>query len=325
MAVSIVLAHNCISNLDLMVQARARLRLWQERVLAAVQSTQLDSASVLPILLREDASSEPAPRSTPFSVQHQQDCRFNGELEGDVRDPTKRRPLVATEDLFVDHHVRQHIANLRVGQEPRPDYVLPLTGAQLSRMPHYRLLMPVTEEIPITESARREEAAAWRQLYAEDYRCNIAVGQMHQHKDTCFKYVVNKGIRKAKHCRFHFHHFVKLMVEKVLEGKAKIQEYVLARTGKDLVLPRQPGQTPSPLVQFDPATGEQIALRPTNELGPSVITDDTHGKLGLVVPIRWNPLEGSSNGPAQVATRGNLDYQSMLRTFDDGFCDRGKC
>jgi len=37
------------------------------------------------------------------------------------------------------------------------------------------------------------------------------VGQMHLHKDTCFKYVIDKGVRKAKHCRFHFNHFVTLM------------------------------------------------------------------------------------------------------------------
>ena len=30
-------------------------------------------------------------------------------------------------------------------------------------------------------------------------------------------------------------------------------------------------------------------------------------------------MEGSSNGPGQVSIRGNTDYQSMLRTFLDGF------
>ena len=50
-----------------------------------------------------------------------------------------------------------------------------------------------------------------------------------------------------------------------------------------------------------------------------VITDNRTGKLGCVAPIRWNPLEGSSNGPAQVLTRGNCDYQCMMRTFSEGF------
>ncbi len=50
---------------------------------------------------------------------------------------------------------------------------------------------------------RCEEGALWRCAFAEDYHCNIAAGQMRQRKDTCFKCVVQKGIRKAKHGRFH--------------------------------------------------------------------------------------------------------------------------
>ena len=81
----------------------------------------------------------------------------------------------------------------------------------MSRMPRYRLLAPLTLDAPVTEEERREEARLWREAFCEDYRCNIAVGQMHLHKDTCFKYVIDKGVRKAKHCRFHFNHFVTLM------------------------------------------------------------------------------------------------------------------
>ncbi len=142
---------------------------------------------------------------------------------------------------------------------------------------------------------------------------------MHQHKDTCFKYVVQKGIRKAKHCRFHFNHFVTLAVRSTVEDLTKVREIVFARTGKDLVLPRKPGQAAPALVQIDADTGEPVPLRPTTCLGPSVITDDTCGKCGCVAPVRWNPLEGSSNGPAQVAIRGNVDYQNMARTFTEGF------
>ena len=65
-------------------------------------------------------------------------------------------------------------------------------------------------------------------------------------------------------------------------------------------------------------------MRPTNHLGPMVVVEDNRGKGGRVRPIRWNPLEGSSNGPGQVATRGNLDYQSMLRTFRNGFYGAGE-
>ena len=42
----------------------------------------------------------------------------------------------------------------------------------------------------------------------------------------------------------------------------------------------------------------------------------------MVMPIRWNPMEGSSNGVAQAALNSNVDFQSMMRTLWDGFSDR---
>ena len=176
-------------------EARALLRGWQERVLAAVQSMHIDSAAVLPLLLTDDPNTLPPPRSTPFSPKQQAECRFDGALEDDARNADKRRQLVATEDLFVDHHVRRHVASLPAGMEPRAEYLLPLTGAQLSRMPHYRLFRPMSSSAPIGSHEREEEAAQWASAYAEDYRLNIAVGQVHQHKETCFKYVVQHGVR----------------------------------------------------------------------------------------------------------------------------------
>ena len=295
------------------------LRGWQERVLAAVQSIQIDSAVVLPLLLTGSTDPGPAPRSTPFSAQQQRDCRFDGEMEDDVRDPTMRRPLIPTEDFYVDHHARQHAANLLPGQDSKPEYLLPLTGAQLSRMPHYRLLRPMTDGVPLTEEELRQEAAIWRDAFTEDYRANIAVTQMHEHKDTCFKYVIQKGIRKAKHCRFHFCHFVTLAVHTIVDGVSKVRDIVFARTGKDIVLPRKPGEPPPRANLVDAATGEAVPLQPTAQLGPTVVTDTARGMQGRVQPIRWNPVEGSSNGPGQVLTRGNLDFQCMLRTFTAGF------
>ena len=105
-------------------EARALLCRWQERVLVAVQSMQLDSAAVLPLLLTEDPDAAAAPRSTPFTEQQQRQCKFDGDLDGDAREPEKRRPLVATEELFVDHHVREHAARLPLGAEPKPEYLL---------------------------------------------------------------------------------------------------------------------------------------------------------------------------------------------------------
>ena len=96
------------------------------------------------------------------------------------------------------------------------------------------------------------------------------MGQMHEHKDTCFKNVIEGGMRRAKHCRFNVNHFVEEEVEKEEDTGVRIRKYVFARTGKDPVLPRRPGEAAPSLAPVDPATGELVALRPTNELGPSV-------------------------------------------------------
>ena len=80
----------------------------------------------------------------------------------------------------------------------------------------------------------------------------------------------------------------------------------------------QPGEDACSLVRFD-EDSELLPLRPTIQLGPKVIADgppDMHGRVQI---IRWNPLEGSSNGPMQVCMRGNMDCQSMLRTLGYGF------
>ena len=305
-------------------EARSRLRKWQESVLAAVQSMQLDSAAVLPLLLADDTAEVPTPRNTPFTEEQRRECRMDGQPEEDVRDPTKRRVLVETEPAFVDHHIRRYRERLGEGETPRREHFLPQTGAQLCRLPTYRLLRPCTEDDLDTQEGRRREAAAWRTLYCEDYRQNIAVGQMHAHKDTCFKYVVDKTMRFAKHCRFHFCHFVKLWLRGDKEAapakRKQDREVTIARTGKDLVLPQKPDKHVSPDYHpIDPVSNEPVPLRPTRELGASVCVDPDHGKEGLAMPIRYNPMEGSSTGPAQVGLRGNVDYQSMLRTFDLGF------
>ena len=111
---------------------------------------------------------------------------------------------------------------------------------------------------------------------------------------------------------------MKLFVRMVVGDKRVEREVTFARTGKDLVLPRSPGDEEPSLFPTNSA-GESIPLKPTKQLGPKVVDDPDHGKDCLVVPIRWNPLEGSSNGPAQVAIRGNVDYQNMVRTLKYGY------
>ena len=124
----------------------------------------------------------------------------------------------------------------------------------------------------------------------------------------------------AKHRRIHFCHFVKLWLRGRDDALGKpMREVTFARTGKDLVLPRAGLGAPEPDLYPGAANGQPVALRPTRQLGPTVNVDPDHGKAGLVTPIRWNPLEGSSNGPVQVSLRGNADYQNMLQTLQDGF------
>ena len=152
--------------------------------------------------------------------------------------------------------------------------------------PTRELLQEAVALAPGLHKERREEASLWRAAFCEDYRCNIAMTQMHQHKDTCFKYVIQQGIRKAKHCRFHFNHFVALAVRTIVDGVSKVCDIVFARTGKDLVLPRSPGEAPRRLALLDEETGDPIALRPAAKLGPTVISDISCGMHGRVQVIR---------------------------------------
>ena len=172
---------------------------------------------------------------------------------------------------------------------------------------------------PESEEERRAECTFWCEAFAHDYRRNISAFQMHEHRDSCFKYKIQDGVRKAKPCRFNFNHFVTLALRRIMDGVETVREIVFARTGKNLVLPRRPGEEAPELSKLDPDTNEPIPLRPTIQLGPTVLTDAARGMCHRVQVIRWNPLEGSSNGPAQVCIRGNMDCQSMLRS--NRFCN----
>ena len=86
---------------------------------------------------------------------------------------------------------------------------------------------PLKRPSQMTDEERREEAGLWRAAYSEDYRCNIAVGQMHEHKSTCFKYVIQEGLRKSKHCRFRFVHFVTLAKEEEVDGQEHMLKVII--------------------------------------------------------------------------------------------------
>ena len=82
-------------------------------------------------------------------------------------------------------------------------------------------------------------------------------------------YVIENGLKKAKHCRFHFNHFVNKAVKQTQDGLSRIRDYIPARTGTDLVLPRRP-RNPVPNARPTvPETGELLPLRPTTDLGPT--------------------------------------------------------
>ncbi len=80
------------------------------------------------------------------------------------------------------------------------------------------------------------------------------------------------GLRKAKHCRFNVNHFVQKAVQCTIDGIRRIRDYVFARTGKEPVLPRRPGEPLPDVAPVDPQTGEPLPLRPTNSLGPTAAT-----------------------------------------------------
>ena len=94
----------------------------------------------------------------------------------------------------------------------RLDRSLPLTGAVMSKLPHYRI-MPErfatctcdacrqrNRSIDMDESddvQRRQEAADYAAAFSQDFweLCALS-GHIHQHHDTCFKYIGNESHRK---------------------------------------------------------------------------------------------------------------------------------
>ena len=79
-----------------------------------------------------------------YTAKWQKSDRFDGELEegfseqGAVQGEVLRRPLVPVVEAYVDGHVRR--AMDAAGDTKLKVRELPLTGAVMSRLPHYRLL-----------------------------------------------------------------------------------------------------------------------------------------------------------------------------------------
>ena len=321
------------------VEARAKLRAWQEAVIAAVEALQVTASAIVPLHFVDDPQQAPPLRSTPYLGPWRVEDRFDGALEGDKKYPTKRRADVPAVAGFRDHHVRAHVAQRPPDKqnEPVSERRLSLKGSVMSRLPHYRVLPERTPscacracqerhlEFPIIPDSA--EATAYAEAFANDHYeiCSLS-GHIHRHHDTCFKYIEESIRRKPQHCRFGFVHFVRLWLPKTTdaEGEAAVKEQLvqrlLARVGKEPVLPRQPGERKGDIYAA-PVVADRRLFTTPGSLGASVEADDRQAKRGRIKTVVFNPREGSTTMGGVPAHRGNLDYQDARKTLVDGFDD----
>ena len=303
--------------------ARQLLREWQEATLRAVEALQITSAAIVPLHFVDHPDEAPELQGTPCTGEMQAEDRFDGELEADVRNPELRRVLASVAPRFLDHHVKaHHEAN------PEADKVressLPLTGAHLSRLPHWRLQPELSATCGCSGCASRaaryqelvaqgsggveREAAEYVQAFAADFHGCTAVSSIHRHTDTCFKYVEEDSYRKPQHCRVGFVHFVRLCVKKaVASGRQtahRVVQRVIARVGKEPVLPWNAGEARPSLDRGRPIKADRNLFRP-GSLGASIESDDRQARRGRVNTVRFNPREGSTLLSGMPAHRGN--------------------
>ena len=210
----------------------------------------------------------------------------------------------------------------------------------MSRLPHYRIMperasscactaclqrQRAFDEWDMENAVRREEAASYAEAFAKDHWevCALS-GHIHRHHDTCFKYVGDSVRRKPQHCRFGFVHFARLWLPKTTDSegaqatKEILVERVLARVGKEPVLPRQPGDA-VPDIYADPIVATKDLFHTSRSLGACVEADDRQARRGRIKTVQFNPREGTTTMGGVIAHRANLDYQDCRRTFVDGF------
>ena len=220
-------------------------------------------------------------------------------------------------------------------------FKIPLTGGVASRLPHYRILPERLHTCSCEPCIQRSdayhwesngtadhiaEAAEWVSAFADDHvqLCSVS-GHVHQHHQTCFKYIEDGGRAKPQHCRFGFVHFVHLWRYKssdsiaVSESKSAVVEKLIARVGHYPTLPRIPGQ-PEWKLEGHTIVADSKLFEPAS-LGASVECDDKQAKLGRVKTVRFNPREGDTSMGAVPAHRGNLNYQDCRRTLIEGYMD----
>ncbi|CAE7212339.1 unnamed protein product [Symbiodinium sp. CCMP2592] len=196
-------------------------------------------------LAQEATTPRPAQEATTPRPTLRQDL---GGEQGAVQGEMFRRALVPVVEGYVDGHVRRameaagDVPSMETGTKVKVRD-LPLTGAVMSRLPHYRLLpclegrcgCPICQEKATEYNHLRTgavqldvEAAAFRDAFCEDVRtvCCLS-GHLHEHQSACFKYAPEGSRRKPQHCRFNFTHVVSLPLTNKETGKTRLR--VVAR------------------------------------------------------------------------------------------------
>lgn len=102
--------------------------------------------------------------------------------------------------------------------------------------------------------------------------------------------------------------------------KDEIVNRLLARVGKEPVLPRLPGERKGDIYAASVVADKQLFTKAAS-LGASVEADDRQAKRGRVKTVQFNPREGSTTMGGVPAHRGNLDYQDVRKTLVDGYED----
>ena len=301
-------------------EAKALLRNWQEKTILAVESIMSSCAGTVrlhfeEIPFREDIDLKPQ----PYSEKWREEDRFDGGAEEDVKEPEKKRTSVTVVPPVVDYHIRNAMTGESATSfEETKQKVnikhIPLTGCVMARLPHYRL--PVsgyaacscslcaeartdaeersTSGFPI--DAKEDMQQQYIANFCEDLHAVCALsGHLHEHKNTCFNYAPEGSRRKPQHCRFHFTHFVKLWKEKLMDDRStKVVEVVVARTGKDPLLPVWTGEgcrlTLESLQNGVTLDGKHFAGR--SSLGSHVETNQDGTQCGRIKTVQYNPREG---------------------------------
>ena len=298
------------------IEAKRLLRTWQEKTLRSVESLMSSCAGTTrlhfePVPFADDIDL----KSQPYSSKWQQEDRFDGGAEADAKDPSKTRTLIAVVPSVVDHHVQKHLdeeaaSSFQETKKRVSTKQLPLTGSVMSRLPHYRLpcsgfagcaCQLCSQARESMEHATVQDRIAAQSRYVEAFCddlhevCALS-GHLHEHKNTCFKYAPEGSRRKPQHCRFHFTHFVKLWQEKVLDDRStKMVEIIVARTGKEPVLPVWPGE--GCRVTLESSQGAPLSLdgkhfAGRSSLGATVETSLDGTQRGRIKTVQYNPREG---------------------------------